>query len=296
MSKLFYHYTSLNVLYSIVSRDELWLSNLRNSNDPNELYLSCDEYNSYVLDKLGVNPYHGRPNISSTNKVVGDAYGISLTTLEDDLGQWDRYGDQSRGVAIAFDIEAMNEYLEKTHGFHLSFGAIKYSEQEKLEYIRELVSGIPSCGDQNANKYWPIYGLYFTIHYALARVLFKRECFELEKEYRLYVDLVEQKFQVGMIERLLAQKPDELLNFQHELRETTKKHGLVEENKKYAIMRNGINSYLSLDLSLLGTMKKHFIKKIILGPRCTQNIEELAGFMETNGFSANIEHSCIEVR
>ena len=122
---LFYHYTSLSVLYSIVSNNELWLSNLKNSNDPNEQYLSSDEYNTYVLQKLQINPYHGRIDLLSANTVVGNPYGLSLTTLKDDLGQWERYGDRSRGVAIALDIPAMNDYLRSTYNFTLDFGSIK---------------------------------------------------------------------------------------------------------------------------------------------------------------------------
>ena len=295
MSELFYHYTSLSVLYSIISNNELWLSNLKNSNDPNELYLSCDEYNSYIFEKLQLDPYHGRPNISSTNKVVGDPYGISLTTLEDDLGRWERYGDQARGVAIAFDIKAMNNYFEHTYGFHLDFEAIKYTEQEKCMYIKELISNMPTH-ETSFNQRWPYYGIFFTIHYALARVLFKKQCFSLEKEHRLYVDLVEQRFQHDTIEILLANRSSELENYQREYIQKTQKHKLTESNKKYAIMRNGINSYLSLDLSLLGEAKEQFIKKIILGPRCIQNIEELKGFLRANGFSASILKSNIEIR
>ena len=54
----YYHYTSLKTLYSIIANDELWLSNLKNSNDPNEFYLTCDEYNAYI-NSLGQDPYNG---------------------------------------------------------------------------------------------------------------------------------------------------------------------------------------------------------------------------------------------
>ena len=162
---LFYHYTSLSVLYSIVSNNELWLSNLKNSNDPNEQYLSSDEYNTYVLQKLQINPYHGRVDLLSTNTVVGNPYGLSLTTLKDDLGQWERYGDHSRGVAIALDIPEMNDYLKSTYNFTLDFGSIKYTEDEKKEYIKSLVADMPAY-DGDFKTLWPYYGLFFTIHYA----------------------------------------------------------------------------------------------------------------------------------
>ncbi len=294
VNTLFYHYTSLNVLYSIVANNELWLSNLKNSNDPNEQYLSSDEYNTYVLQKLQVDPYHGRIDLSGSNTVVGNPYGLSLTTLKDDLGQWERYGDQSRGVAIAFDIPAMNAYLKETYGFSLDFGPIKYTEDEKKEYIKSLIADLPVY-DGGFEKCWPLYGLYFTIHYAQARVRFKREEFSLEKEYRLYIDLVEQNFQHESIEILLKNSPTELEAYHKDYVKKQSTHRLTTEHKKYAIMRRGINSYLSLDLTLLGTTKSNFIKEIILGPKCTQNIGELNDFLLVNGFSTIVRKSKIEI-
>ena len=272
MSGLFYHYTSLNVLFNIVSHNELWLSNLKNSNDPNELYLSCDEYNGYICNNLPTNPYHCTPVIVKPDHIVGNPYGLSLTTLEDDLGQWERYADQSRGVAIAFDIQAMNDYFDENYGFVLDFDSIKYTESEKIEYIKSLVKDMPVY-ELPLEKSWPLYATFFTIHYSLARVLFKKSAFSIENEYRLYIDLVERKFQKETLELLIAREPDKLQEFQEEHRAMERIHQLTEENKKYAPMRNGINSYLSLNLSLLGPVKKGFIKKIVLGPKCTQNID-----------------------
>ena len=291
---LYYHYTSLNVLYSIVANNELWLSNIKNSNDPNEQYLSSDEYNTYVLQKLQINPYHGRIDLSGSNTVVGNPYGLSLTTLKDDLGQWERYGDQSRGVAIAFDIPAMNAYLKETYDLTLDFGSIKYTEEEKKEYIKSLVADMPVY-DGGFEKYWPLYGLFFTIHYAQARVRFKREEFSLEKEYRLYVDLVEKKFQHEAIEILLKNRPAELDAYHQDYVAKQSIHRLNAEHKKYAVMRRGINSYLSLDLALLGAAKSGFIKEVILGPKCTQNTSELNGFLWANGFRTTIRKSKIEI-
>lgn len=290
----FYHYTSLNVLYSIVANNELWLSNIKNSNDPNEQYLSSDEYNAYVLQKLQINPYHGRIDLSGSNTVVGNPYGLSLTTLKDDLGQWERYGDQSRGVAIAFDIPAMNAYLKETYDFTLDFSSIKYTEEEKKEYIKSLVADMPVY-DGDFEKYWPLYGLFFTIHYAQARVCFKREEFSLEKEYRLYVDLVEKKFQHEAIEIFLKNSPVELDAYHKDYVAKQSIHRLNAEHKKYAVMRRGINSYLSLDLALLGAAKSGFIKEIILGPKCTQNTGELNAFLLANGFCTTIHKSKIEI-
>ena len=60
-------------------------------------------------------------------------------------------------------------------------------------------------------------------------------------------------------------------------------------------MRRGINSYLSLDLALLGAAKSGFIKEIILGPKCAQNTGELNAFLLAIGFCTTIHKSKIEI-
>ena len=60
-------------------------------------------------------------------------------------------------------------------------------------------------------------------------------------------------------------------------------------------MRNGINSYLPLNLNLFGKEKESLIKQIILGPKCTQSIEELREFLLSNGYDTNISKSEIQI-
>lgn len=70
----------------------------------------------------------------------------------------------------------------------------------------------------------------------------------------------------------------------------------LEQDKKYSIMRNGINSYLSLDLKLFGKDKCKLIKEIILGPSCNQDINELKSFLSAFGFNPIIKKSNINIR
>ncbi|WP_234970679.1 hypothetical protein [Megamonas funiformis] len=41
---IFYHYTSINSLYNIIMSRELWLTNLKSSNDKSERYYICKSY------------------------------------------------------------------------------------------------------------------------------------------------------------------------------------------------------------------------------------------------------------
>ena len=295
MCSLYYHYSSLNVLFSIIPKKKLWLSNLANSNDPNELYLSCDEYNNYVFNKLHLDPYHGRPHIADIKKILGNPYGMSFTNLEDELAQWERYGDRCRGVAIALDVPALNEYLQKNYGCNMNFEAVRYTEEEKTEYIKKLISDMPSFENFCYKMQWPFVAFHYIMQYAQRRVLFKREGFALEKEYRLYIDLNETSFYHDSIQLLLENSKEELEEYHKEYEMQIHKHHLTEQNKKYALMRNGINSYLSLDLSLLGDGMESIIKEVIIGPKCMQNSEELKNFCKANGFSVTVKRSKIEI-
>lgn len=185
MSKYF-HYTSLNILYSIVSNQELWFANLKNSNDPNELYLTCDDYNRYVKE-LNVDPYHGTPIILEENRIMGCPYGISFTALEDDLSQWERYGDNRSGVCILFDIDFLQTYLSENYLFTFYFESMKYTEEEKNKLINENIARMPKYNDYRRETHWPYCALLYLIHYSEARALFKSEAFKKEEEYRFFL-------------------------------------------------------------------------------------------------------------
>lgn len=137
----YYHYTSIKTLFSIITNDELWLSNLKNSNDPNEFYLTCDEYNAYV-SKLGRDPYNGKPYVLEENGIYGNTYGISFTLVRDNLSQWERYGDSLSGVSICFDIDLMQKTLEEKYDFTFDFDAVKYTEEEKIKFIESKIEKV----------------------------------------------------------------------------------------------------------------------------------------------------------
>ena len=296
MANKYFHYTSINVLYNIVNNQELWFSNLSNSNDPNELYLTCESYNEYI-GSMNIDPYHGTPMILSKNKVHGSPYGLSFTTLEDSLTQWERYGDNLKGVSIEFDIDFIQKYLHDNYQFSFYFDQMKYSENDKRALIVKNIDSMPEFTDYTWEKDWPFCALYFLIHYSEARALFKSEDFAQEKEFRLFFDPVEYKFyhdtvclfNFGDSEKMVLeskrsyQYAKDVIHF-------------LEEDKNYALMRNGINSYLKLDLNLFGKDKSKIIKSIRLGPKCVQDIDTLEEFLSHFGYNPTITKSKICIR
>lgn len=294
MDKRYFHYTSLKCLYSIISNSELWFANLKNSNDPNEFSLSCEEYNNYI-EKLNINPYHGYPMILENNNVLKFPYGISFTTLNDNLSQWERYGDGLKGVAIEFDIDFLQSYLDEKFNFKFEFGSIKYDEAEKIEFIKNKVNEINDVPNYIYKLHWPIYAIYFIMHFAQARALFKSQSFCAENEYRLFFDPKEYEFYHNTILQFKEVNGNSVEESIRDYNYNKEIIHFLEQNKKFALMRNGINSYLPLNLNLFGKEKGSLIKQIILGPKCTQSIEELKDFLLSNGYDTNISKSEIQI-
>ena len=296
LDKKYFHYTSINSLYSIISNQELWFSNLKNSNDPNEICLTCEQYSEYI-DNLGIDPYHGTPLILSKNKVMGSPYGISLTTSEDNLTQWERYGDSLKGVSIVFDIDFIQNYLNENYHFNFYFDKMKYTEYDKKSLIMKNVNSMPTFENYEWKKDWPFCALFFLIHFSEARALFKAKDFIDENEYRLFFDPIEYKFYHDAICLFNFEGAEKIVNDSKEAYTYTKDvvH-FLEQDKKYALMRNGINSYLKLDLNLFGKDRDKIIREIKIGPKCTQDEEELFDFLFQYGYSPVITKSKIDIR
>ena len=294
MHEEYYHYTSLKALFSIISTQSLWLSNLSNSNDPNELYLTCEEYNQYLKNE-SLDPYHGESYIEKDNKIIGDIYGISFTVAKDNLSQWERYGDSLAGVAINIDINLIQKLLEKKYNFQFEFYKVKYSETQKINFIKALIKRKKNYDYKCPIQEFVINGLYYIFHYSTARVIFKKPKFNIEKEYRLYHDPTYFDFMREILKdtkNLTEIKSKNELKYQI-VRDELK---LLNNSKQYSLMRNGINSYLSFDLTLLGDEYTKIIKEIILGPKCPQNEKELKNFLNSYGFDPIIKKSEIDIR
>lgn len=295
--KKYYHYTSIKTLFSIITNGELWLSNLKNSNDPNEFYLTCDEYNAYV-SKLGKDPYNGKPYVLEENGIYGNTYGLSFTLAGDNLSQWERYGDSLGGVSICFDIELIQKILEEKYDFTFDFDAVKYTEEEKIKFIESKIEKVHWDNFKGCPvAKWTMEGIYFIDHYNQAQMLFKKEPFYVEQEYRLFFDPTYYDF----FYKLYMGHPSPRLTESKEKAE--KRYGhvantlqILNKDIKFALMRNGINGYIPFKLSVLGERKSKIIKKVILGPKCTQDPKELKAFLSHYGFDAEIRRSEISIR
>lgn len=105
-----YHYTGLNAFRGIIGSELVWCTDYRHMNDESELSHGV-EVAKEALARLATQA-DGRvrlfcqcvDGLLDIRNFGGnlDFYTASFTAQRDNSGQWERYGDQGRGVAIGF--------------------------------------------------------------------------------------------------------------------------------------------------------------------------------------------------
>ena len=104
-----YHYTSQNAFLQIVNSSELWLSNIRHLNDPMEAVFGLDLMQRLVaksksaasIDEI-ISTYRQHAVFDSYLESIKPTYVMSFSSTPDRLADWVNYGDNGRGLSIAF--------------------------------------------------------------------------------------------------------------------------------------------------------------------------------------------------
>lgn len=206
-----YHYTSPLGLQSIIENGTLRFTDRFYLNDANEGY--------YVLNLLIENKEQifsddsrlaccketivsaCKKYIDSMEKYEFKIYQISFSLNDDSLCMWNYYtkGDTIQGYNIHFNSQKLCQSLEipeyPIHGKpHILCGKVIYDKKEQIRILREYLEKIYSAiEDDHGNNHASIH---FTnrIESIIERItligtFFKKECFEIEKEYRIAIDL-----------------------------------------------------------------------------------------------------------
>lgn len=132
-----YHYTTFESLEGIIESKELWLGNLRYMNDRMELM--------YLLDGLCQTIKLEIPEFS--DKIDGlfkeqnsrfdtmTSFAFSLSTLNDDAAQWDRYSNKGRGVCLRFNVDNLINIIKGK----AILQPVYYLENMKNHQIKALI-------------------------------------------------------------------------------------------------------------------------------------------------------------
>ena len=152
-----YHYTNLNAAKGILDTKEMWLSNVRTMNDPDELSYGY-RLIAMALEELEGKDFfqphqHTLGNLKEVMKllaeqkvIVGNAeiYLTCFSATENTIRQWVTYGDTANGVSLKFANKiSKNKYqIEELLKNRISMVATNKSDiQETIDLYKENYYG-----------------------------------------------------------------------------------------------------------------------------------------------------------
>ena len=209
--KTLYHYCRNEVFQSIVSKREIWLSSLRQSNDSYEGKL-LSSLLSDVSDRLSATPMAIQAissGFASVEKSVG-ALGICLSSDGDVLSQWRAYAGDGSGVSIGFNRDFL-EWLRMQIDLQSNvppydaarLESVIYKPELQLEALLEKIAVAKSISENDWKLYesrdmtkdGPQSEPWLKINEfmeRLAEVLYRLKglAFEEEREWRLYLPYI----------------------------------------------------------------------------------------------------------
>lgn len=300
--EVYYHYTSLDALYSIVSSKTFRLTSLASSNDKAELYYKLNDFlddlkavacelnmQGSVFDDIDKSLRLHEKDLKKISNRLKTSYAFSLSNKVDNLTHWERYANGCTGVCIGINTAALKVYYERKD---ISFfadnlfeiGKTLYSKEERLlkiiNYIKYYSKVIFKKYD-NSIFLEKGYLLFIYLYISLQQFA-KNSAFTEENEFRIYYD--EHKIDTCL--KMIDTVKDNLDKQQY-LRISTMFNMLINEldveKRNYAVTSKGIRSYHNLCLSEI--WGNGLIPEICLGRLCVQNINELKLFLKDNGLS-----------
>jgi len=309
-SQIYYHYTTLDALYNIVTQKTFRLTSLRTSNDKKELFYKPDYFLAdfeaicskeedesirkyFMLVKESIEQNSVEFSRGCRERVL--PYALCLSEKRDNLTHWDRYASGCTGVCIGVNVAALEVYLRRMGS--LAFGSglydvkkVMYAEVDRELYIRNgLISFFELLSEQEKERggqpNWKeiihsnAYVYAAAIFQQLARFS-KMDSFVDEDEVRLYHDAGSIKSALRFIDLMqVSIGNDSCRDLKIQLEDVIKSWKLDKE--QFCMTQRGIRGYKELCLEAIwgsGT-----VCEIILGPLCRQNRHELKRFLKANG-------------
>jgi len=311
-----YHYCPVEALFSVISNQNLWLTSLSSSNDQRELEIA-EEVLLNSLKKLtekGQLKEEAQILLNISNTAAHSEtyqsdyayYALSFVNEKDSLSHWERYGNQMRGVSIAFNIKAIQNlfsdlnFSEITHRW-LRIVKVLYTLEEQIEYANEVITALLKdtfiINDDAIDTLDDIYEITYNSLLGTLKPIFKHKGFAGERECRLYFEAGEAEKLAGLlIENHNEYEPkNKMLSISNNITSCLFDAQLATNYKKYGLFGGSIRSYFALNLKKIWCSE--LIPEIILGPKCHQNKNELRKFLDANGLSkTKINESTIPIR
>lgn len=288
--EVLYHYCSLDTFYNIMKNCSIWLSDIRKSNDSEELQWIIKmvqthffEYNPHLLiipDQISQEEYERKKSISLTidyilRNDVFKCWGFCLSEKRDNLGQWRGYADNGKGISIGFKTQAFSQIPAIAQSVNraksVAFGKVLYGKAA----VDALFS---QCPTTSAGKLSDTFeSMERTFGGALLYAPFcKNDAFEEEKEWRLIISMAEDALQNNMDWKQFP--------FPQKSNFSILRLGFIPKN-------NTLVSHIELGIDAM----KSVVDSITIGPKSNLSVEDVQLFLISLGLLDNLEDTSIAV-
>lgn len=288
--KTVYHYCSLDTFFTIFSNSTIRLSNISKSNDSEEItYLlpkmrkfCTDLFNFYnnrfpdeykLQDEFVNNVFDSKFNETSLN-----FYVMCFSENPDLLSQWRGYANDACGVSIGFSTDSFYPLARSTRSSY-NFSQVRYSLDDLYDQIEKYTEDVIKysfTGDYKNDSLILMNMVDTTLSTILYNsILYKNPNFSEESEWRLVYN------PFGNIRRIMDK-----ISYYDRMSEmfikSTEKGGFVRNPMTFHISKDKIVSHIDLSFE---TIKKTFVKEIIIGSKANINDLDLELFLLSNGFN-----------
>ncbi len=174
------HYTTHQVLGSILENGELWLSNVKAMNDKSEMShyinsLMLELKNTFCDRDNDIDALFSKYENQFKNESV---YALSFSQFKDDAAQWERYANNGQGVCIVFDREKLSDLIRgKAFLQEVIYGPKQVNDPMYVELFTYLNEGHTFDSDKNIDD------IFRDIW--ISSSVYKHESFQREGEIRL---------------------------------------------------------------------------------------------------------------
>lgn len=238
-----HHYTSIDTFISILESTNIWATNLKNMNDPNEGALGLDKLRNLLRQHYDSYLGNSTPDL--------DCFSVSFSLEDDVLSQWRAYANDGTGVSIGFVIDMLDRFKTPTIDkapFTSQIVNVKYGDEDFLGNASRFLA------DKNYRDNPDEIDLFVRFEQYAYKDLFYRE----ESEVRLVAELpnplnfkrgclYQEKYKKTVHERISPYGLTKYLHFQHSCRQTAirsirlgPKCPLSIEDVKYLLFKHNI--------------------------------------------------------
>lgn len=203
--QVIYHYTSLEVLYEILSSGHFHFNHCSFMNDYSEFECGLNSFQEMLneFDKTDAENEIINAFLDLIKNLRDDSKAFigSFTTLKDSLSQWRAYSPSTSNIAIGLNIEKVNKCCNHND---IAFGSIKYTNEFKSvfeRYFKELMPSLEYAVNNQTQEIVQGMNKIILVYLYMLAPFIKHEGFREEEEVRIVtgnMHEVKYKYQKGI--------------------------------------------------------------------------------------------------